>query len=186
MTGPCSQHHPGEDCRLPSLTLDFYNIYRWVDWSLFHHGPQEHRDYLELEGQLFRGISHRICGWATTIMPLNEHCAKGLSLVYDGKELVCRTKATREKRFLNQPSGFVYFCEICNNVIVPEVTVIVSCYLYEEGADEFVRAQWRESWLKCCLLHFMTLGEDKGRTNYALYTSKWTVENGPRPNLFNS
>ena len=187
-TGPISQARAGVDERQSSLPQDFYHYYPYVDWSLPHLGPFEFDDWLDNEGELYRGLSDRLCGWAATMFPLDKACAKNLSLIHNGRELVCRTVAMRESRRGSRPNATVAFCEVCGNICVPERTVIVACYVYEENAPDNIREQWRDCWLKVCLNHFLALGQDLGRRNGNVYTNKWISRTGETGGitLFNS
>ena len=185
--GNCSKARVGVDERQESLTQDFYEEYTFVDWSLPHLGPFEFDDYLDNEGELYRGLSDRLCGWATTLMPINKSCAKGLSIVHEGRELVCRTVAFREPRTGTKRTSLVFFCEVCGNICLPEKTVIVACYVYEEEAPENVCSQWRDCMLKVCLLHFLALGQDLGRSKFNINSNKWNSNNyNGGVTLFNS
>ena len=187
-TGPISQARAGTDERQASLPEDFYNDYPFVDWSLPHLGPFEFDDWLDKEGELYRGLRDRLCGWATTLFPLDKSCAKNLSLVHKGKELVCRTVAMREPRAGSRPTSTIACCEVCGNICVPERTVIVACYAYEEKAPQNIKDQWRDCWLKVCLNHFLALGVDMNRRKENVYANKWnssTWTNGA-VTMFNS
>ena len=94
----------------------------------------------------------------------------------------------RESRHGSRPSSTVAFYEVCGNICVPERTVIVNCYEYDETAPENIRNQWRDSWLKVCLTHFLAMGVDNGRHKINVYANKWNTATGNRggPTLFNS
>ena len=187
-TGPISQANAGVDERQASLPEDFYVDYPFVDWSMPHLGPFEFEDWLQNRNNIYTGLSDRLCGWATTLFPLDKFCAKNLSLVHNGRELVCRTIAMREQRSGSTSKASVAYCEVCGNIVVPEKSVIVACYAFEAEAHPNIREQWRDSWLKVCLLHFLTLGKDLGRHKEDIYTNKWNArsKNGGNITLFNS
>ena len=170
------------------MMTDFYVEYPFVDYSLPHLGPFEFDDWLENEGELYHGISDRLCGWATTLFPLDKACAKNLSLIHKGRELVCRTVAVREPRQGSIPNSTVAYCEVCGNICVPEKTVVVNCYAYDPDAPEFIKSQWRDCWLKVCLTHFLAMGVDLDRRKINVYANKWNtaVGNGRGVTMFNS
>ena len=147
-----------------SLGEEFYGKQTWVDKSAPHKGPLEFQEFLTGEGSYLSSISNKICPWPTTFMPRQRNWALKMSVMFDGLELVCRTKASLHNLKDRLGDGSVaYFCELCGNVLVPNHSVFVYCYLYDNKATQFVRSKWPNSFLRVCYIHFIIHGIDNGR-----------------------
>ena len=174
-----------------SLPDDFYFEQPWVDRSVPHYGPDELEEYItgskgNTSGEYLAPISNLLCPWPTTLYPVNEEWAKGLSLIYDGKEFVCRTTACRhELIFPEHRNTKLFTCEVCQNIQIPNATVFVYCYVFQNNAPTNVRRTWPSSFLRVCWTHFLIHGKDNGRRN-ELMVNSWSVskKKGLRESLF--
>ena len=168
------------DLKLSSFPEDFYHDYPWVDWSILHHGPEEFRAWLEKGGINLRGLSNRLVGWASSLMPLSEEYPKYLSIVFGDTELVCRTKADRARPFRNASIYTTIFkCEVCGNLIIPNVTVVVGCYVHDDNASDEIRSKWAGGYIRVCFIHFLTHGKDRNRKGDIIYnfgTEEWSTK----------
>ena len=181
-----SSSNSSEKYEVNSLMEDFYVEHPWVDRSIPHVGPFEMEMFSQQnnEGQALACLSNKLCPWPTTLFPINDDFAKGLSIVFEknGKlvELVARTKACRQtnQNRITRRSR-VFFCEVCDNIIVPNISVFNYCYSYHKNATNEEREEWGESFLRVCFVHFVKHGKNNGRYFRVAYKqnapNKWDV-----------
>ena len=155
-----------QNFKVESLTEDFYSMYPMWDRSVEHLGPEEFLQFTMKgqEGQALAPISNLLCYWPTTLTPINRKWAKGLSIVKNGVELVCRTQTCTQtnNRGIDRQS-YLYICEICDNILIPNKSVFVYCYNYKDDCSEEETSKWCDTFLRVCFLHFVNHGENKNR-----------------------
>ena len=177
-TGPCGPK--GSVKHKVKLTEDFYSNYTCWDRIEPHMGPEEFLDFTRPgnQGRNLAAVSNLLCPWTSTLKPLNEHWAKGLSIVKDKIEYVCRTAATRHKHnSMITRSTRLYKCEICKNIQIPNNTVLVYCYIYHEDAPEETRELWKQTFLRICFVHFVQHGINLKRPFSFEYDFKQKTKN---------
>ena len=115
-------------------------------------------------GEMLGSISDLLSYWPTTLTPTNVFWAKGMSVFVNDTEFVSRTKAVfNEVQGNSQGANPMFFCEVCGNVLLPDIAVICYCYVYKENAPFAVRETWPRSFIRICFMHFVTRGVDNYR-----------------------
>ena len=141
----------------PALGPIFYSMYSWVDPSAAILTEFEIIQLLTDQHAMF--LYSNLAPWPTTLFPRDVNDAKQLSVIRDGVEYVCRTRADRQKGVdYYTCSSEIFNCVICKDVISTSFHTYVFCFIFEEGPDFQRILLHRKSFLRACHLHFKLEG----------------------------
>ena len=136
----------------------FYSVYSWVDPSAAILTEVELFQLLKDQNATF--LYPNLAPWGATLFPKDDADVKYFSVLRNGTEYVCRTKATRQKgvEFYTEDSE-LFSCIICKDIISTAFHTYVYCFIFKGNSDFRQVLQYRKSFLRACYLHFKMEGK---------------------------